>query len=62
MDGNYLTKEQLGKDVKLRDGVSFVDIEWWFMYNLIKPKNLKFMKSKLFHALITLSLHLCLSG
>jgi thiol-disulfide isomerase/thioredoxin len=38
MDGNYLTKEQLGKDVKLRDGVSFVDIEWSFMHNLIKTE------------------------
>jgi hypothetical protein len=38
MDGNYLTKEQLGKDVKLRDGMSFVDIEWSFMHNLIKTE------------------------
>jgi thiol-disulfide isomerase/thioredoxin len=38
MDGNYLTKEQLGKDVKLKDGISFADIEWSFMHNLIKTE------------------------
>jgi thiol-disulfide isomerase/thioredoxin len=38
MDGNYLTKEQLGKDMKLEDGISFVDIEWPFMHNLIKTE------------------------
>jgi thiol-disulfide isomerase/thioredoxin len=38
MDGNYLTKEQLGKDVKLKDGISFADIESSFMHNLIKTE------------------------
>ena len=38
IDGNYLTKEQLGKDVKLKDGISFADIEWSFMHNLIKTE------------------------
>lgn len=38
MDGNYLTKEQLGKDVKLKDGISFADVEWSFMHNLTKTE------------------------
>lgn len=33
LDGNYLTKEQLGKDMKIKDGISFPDLEWSFMHN-----------------------------
>lgn len=36
LDGNYLTKEQLGKDVRLNEGSSAVDIEWTFMHNLVR--------------------------
>ena len=32
MDGNYLTKVQLGKRMKLKDGISYADIEWSFMH------------------------------
>jgi thiol-disulfide isomerase/thioredoxin len=37
LDGNSLTKEQLGKDAKLEgDGRSIVDIEWPFIHNLVR--------------------------
>jgi thiol-disulfide isomerase/thioredoxin len=37
LDGNSLTKEQLGKDAKLAgDGTSIVDIEWPFIHNLVR--------------------------
>ena len=36
LDGNYLSKEQLGKDARLDGNVSLVDINWPFMYNLVK--------------------------
>lgn len=37
LDGNHLTKEQLGRDARLDDhNVSIVDIEWPFMHNLVK--------------------------
>jgi hypothetical protein len=38
MDGNYLTKEQLGKDMKIKDDISFADLEWSFMHNLLKTE------------------------
>ena len=38
MDGNYLAREQLGKNMKLKDGISYADIEWPFMHNLIKTE------------------------
>lgn len=38
LDGNYLTKEQLGKDMKIKDGLSFADLEWSFMHNLVKTE------------------------
>jgi len=36
LDGNYLTKEQLGKDARLDGNASVADINWPFMYNLVK--------------------------
>jgi len=38
IDGNYLTKDQLGTHVKLKDGISYVDIEWPFIHNLIRTE------------------------
>src|SRR5919205_838656 len=38
MDGNYLTKEQLGKHMKLKNGISYADVEWPFMHNLIRTE------------------------
>lgn len=39
LDGNYLTKENAGHDVNLKDGVSYVDVTWDFMHNLVKTEN-----------------------
>ncbi len=38
LDGNHLTKDQLGKDARLDDssGISIADIQWPFMHNLVK--------------------------
>jgi len=36
LDGNHLTKEQLGKDAKLEGSVSIANIEWPFIHNLLK--------------------------
>ena len=36
LDGNYLTKDQLGKDARLEGNSSIVDIHWPFMHNLVK--------------------------
>ena len=36
LDGNHLTKEQLGKDAMLDGNVSIVDLQWPFMHNLAK--------------------------
>jgi thiol-disulfide isomerase/thioredoxin len=36
LDGNHLTKEQLGKDAKLEGNTSVADIQWPFMHNLVK--------------------------
>lgn len=35
LDGNYLTEKYAGKDVTIKNGVSFVEVEWPFMHNLI---------------------------
>jgi thiol-disulfide isomerase/thioredoxin len=35
LDGNYLTEKNAGKDVTIKDEVSFVEVEWPFMHNLI---------------------------
>jgi len=36
LDGNYLTKEQLGKDTRLDGSSSVADIQWPFMHNLVR--------------------------
>lgn len=36
LDGNYLTKEQLGKDVRLDGSASVADIQWPFIHNLVR--------------------------
>ncbi|MEO9363917.1 MAG: redoxin domain-containing protein [Nitrososphaera sp.] len=38
LDGNPLKKEQLGRDAKLENSASIVDIEWPFMHNLAKTE------------------------
>lgn len=35
LDGNYLTEKNAGKDVTIKNDVSFVEVEWPFMHNLI---------------------------
>jgi thiol-disulfide isomerase/thioredoxin len=39
LDGYYLTKEQLGRDAKIEDAKSMVNIEWPFMHNLVRTDN-----------------------
>ena len=41
LDGNYLTKENTGKDITLRDGKSVIDVKWSFMHNLVSTKNIE---------------------
>jgi thiol-disulfide isomerase/thioredoxin len=36
LDGNYLTKDQLGKEAKLEGNVSVATIEWPFIHNLVR--------------------------
>jgi thiol-disulfide isomerase/thioredoxin len=36
LDGNHLTREQLGRHAKLESEVSIASIEWSFMYNLVR--------------------------
>jgi thiol-disulfide isomerase/thioredoxin len=36
LDGNHLTREQLGRHAKLESKVSIASIEWSFMYNLVR--------------------------
>lgn len=38
LDKNYLKEEQLGKDMRLKDGVSYCDIQWPFIHNLIRTE------------------------
>jgi thiol-disulfide isomerase/thioredoxin len=38
IDGNYLTQDQLGTHAKLKDGISYADIEWPFIHNLIRTE------------------------
>jgi thiol-disulfide isomerase/thioredoxin len=38
LDGNYLTKEQIGRDVRLDGNVSVADVNWSFMHNLVKTE------------------------
>ncbi len=36
LDGKHLTKEQLGRDVRLENSISIADITWPFIHNLVK--------------------------
>ena len=38
VDGKYVTETNLGNDLKLKDGVSYVDIQWTHVHNLIKSQ------------------------
>ncbi|MDQ3807823.1 MAG: redoxin domain-containing protein [Thermoproteota archaeon] len=38
LDGNPLTKEQLGREARLEGGTSIVNIEWPFMHNLVRSE------------------------
>ncbi|MGI0040102.1 MAG: hypothetical protein ACREAO_09815, partial [Nitrososphaera sp.] len=38
LDGNPLSKEQLGKDARIENGASVVDITWPFMHNLLRTE------------------------
>lgn len=38
LDGNYLTKENTGHDVTINDGISYADVTWDFMHNLVKTE------------------------
>ena len=38
LDGKYLTKENAGKDVMVEDGISYVDVNWDFMHNLVRTE------------------------
>lgn len=35
-DGNYVPETNLGNDLRMKDGVTYADIEWTRVYNLIK--------------------------
>ena len=36
LDGNHLTRDQLGRDAKLEGDISVASIEWPFMHNLVR--------------------------
>jgi hypothetical protein len=38
LDGNYLTEKNAGKDVTIKDGISFANVKWSFMHNLIRTQ------------------------
>jgi thiol-disulfide isomerase/thioredoxin len=38
LDGTYLTGENAGYDVIVKDGISYADVSWNFMHNLIKTE------------------------
>ena len=38
LDGNPLSKEQLGRDARVENGASVVDITWPFMHNLLRTE------------------------
>ncbi len=38
MDGKYVIETNLGNDVKVKDGVSYVDIQWTHVHNLIRSQ------------------------
>ena len=37
-DGKYIAHKNLGADVRLKDGISYVDVGWTHVYNLIKTE------------------------
>ena len=39
LDGNYLSKDQLGRDAKLDGSVSLASINWPFVHNLVRTDN-----------------------
>ena len=39
LDGNYLTEKCAGMDVRIKNGVSFADVKWSFMHNLVKTQD-----------------------
>jgi hypothetical protein len=34
LDGSYSTEKCAGKDVRIKNGLSFSDVKWLFMHNL----------------------------
>ena len=38
LDGNYLTEKYIGKDVRMKNGISLVEVKWSFMHNLISTQ------------------------
>jgi thiol-disulfide isomerase/thioredoxin len=38
LDGDYLTEKYVGKDVRIKNGISFVEVRWSFMHNLISTQ------------------------
>ena len=38
LDGNYLTEKYAGKDVKISNGISFAEVKWSFMHNLVSTE------------------------
>lgn len=38
MDGRYVAEKNLGSDVRLADGVSYADVEWAHVHNLVKTE------------------------
>jgi thiol-disulfide isomerase/thioredoxin len=40
LDGKYLEEGQFGSHIKIKDGISYVEVFWPFIYNVIKTKNI----------------------
>ncbi|MFY3739676.1 MAG: alkyl hydroperoxide reductase subunit AhpC [Candidatus Nitrosomirales archaeon] len=38
IDGKYVTEKYFGSDLKIKDGVSYADIQWTHVHNLIKTE------------------------
>jgi thiol-disulfide isomerase/thioredoxin len=38
IDGQYVEKEQAGKHLKIKNGISIIETSWPFIYNIIKTK------------------------
>ncbi|MFQ5970566.1 MAG: redoxin domain-containing protein [Nitrososphaerales archaeon] len=38
IDGNYVAQKNIGSDIELRDSVSYVNVEWNHVHNLIKTE------------------------